>query len=188
MPFNGPISVLSLAVRQSGNTETTESTEDTEKAGKDEDGEQGKGAESRYVIGQACVSLNVERIAMELVASRLTRNILTAALDVHRALGPGLLESSYRACLEHQMRLDGLEVRREVPIPVQFRGLRLDCSYRADLIVNGTVLVELKAVERLLPIHEAQTLTYLKLSGLRVALLLNFNSTSLKHGVRRFVR
>lgn len=125
---------------------------------------------------------------MQLVASGITRGVITAALEVHRALGPGLLESSYRACLEHQMRLDGLRVRREVPIPIDYKGLQLECSYRADLIVNDLVLVELKAVERLLPIHEAQALTYLKLCNLPVALLLNFHSTRLKHGLRRFVR
>ena len=125
---------------------------------------------------------------MALIGPGITREIIKAALEVHRALGPGLLESTYRACLEHQLGLDGLKVRREVPIPIDYKGLRLECSYRADLVVNDVVLVELKAVEHLLPIHEAQTLTYLKLSRLRVALLLNFNATSLKYGLRRFVR
>ena len=125
---------------------------------------------------------------MQRVEFGLTERILSSALAVHRELGPGLLERTYRACLVHQFRLDGIEAQAEQPIRFDYRGLAIDCAYRADLVVEGRVLVELKAVERLLPIHEAQLLTYLKLSGLRVGLLLNFNVRSLRDGLRRLVR
>ena len=123
-----------------------------------------------------------------LLSANLTERILRAAIEVHRELGPGLLENTYRCCLVHQLRLEGLTVQSEVPIPITYKGLALDASYRADLIVENTALIELKATERLLPIHEVQTLTYLKLAGLRVGLLMNFNVTSLKHGIRRLIR
>lgn len=108
-------------------------------------------------------------------------------MEVHRLLGPGLLEGTYRKCLVHQLGLDGMSVRAEVPIPVTYKGLRLDASYRADLIVDETVLVELKAVEQVSQVHCLQTLTYLRLSRLPVALLINFNVPRLKSGIRRFV-
>ena len=117
----------------------------------------------------------------------LTWRILRSAIEVHRHLGPGLLESAYRECLVDEMSHDGLSVQREVPIPIVFRGRKIDFAYRADLIVEKEVLVELKAVEHLLPVHEAQTLTYMRLGGLHVGLLLNFHATLLKDGVRRFV-
>ena len=125
---------------------------------------------------------------MDLICSQLTEGVLCAAFEVHRQLGPGLLESTYRNCLEHELRLNGLSVYREVPIAIRYKGLDIEASYRADLVVEEAVLVELKAVEHLLPVHEVQALTYLKLSGLRVALLMNFNTRSLKNGLRRFVR
>jgi GxxExxY protein len=118
----------------------------------------------------------------------LTRRILGGAIEVHRALGPGLLESSYRTCLVRQLEMDGLAVRPEVPIQVSYKGLLLPTAYRADLIVEDTALVELKAVEKLLPVHEAQLLTYLKHACLPVGLLLNFNMPTLRDGVRRFIR
>ena len=117
-----------------------------------------------------------------------TERILAAAYAVHSCLGPGLLESTYRACLVREMRERGLDVREEVPIPIRYRDRDIEFGYRADLIVEDSILLELKAVEQLLPIHEAQTLTYLKHSRLRVGLLLNFNVIHLKTGVRRFVR
>ena len=118
----------------------------------------------------------------------LTEKIIGSALEVHRALGPGLLESTYRTCLVHQLGLDGLRSRCEVPIPIDYKGLYMDASYRADLIVEGEILLEIKSVESLLPVHTAQTLTYLKLCKLRAALLMNFNETRLAHGIRRFIR
>jgi GxxExxY protein len=117
----------------------------------------------------------------------LTQSILGSAMTVHSYLGPGLLESAYRACLVKELRHCGLEVSEEVRIPIVYRGVEIECGYRADLIVAKKVLIELKTVERLLPIHDAQVLTYLKLTGLRVGILMNFNSTSLRHGIRRLV-
>ena len=117
----------------------------------------------------------------------LTWRILRSAIEVHRQLGPGLLENAYRECLVDEMRADGLSVEREVSLPIVFRGRKIDFAYRADLVIEKEVLVELKAVEELLPVHEAQTLTYMRLGGLRVGLLLNFHATLLKNGIRRFV-
>src|SRR5438132_8926810 len=108
-------------------------------------------------------------------------------MSVHRELGPGLLENAYRACLLRQLQLGGLAATTEIRIPFTYRGAQVDCGYRADIIVPDQVLLELKTVERLLPIHDAQMLTYLKLSGLRVGLLINFNSINLRHGLRRLV-
>lgn len=124
----------------------------------------------------------------EYLHSGLTRRIVGAAIDVHRALGPGLLEPVYRKCLSH--RLSELEIahRLEVALPIEFRGTMLDCGYRMDLVVEERVVVELKAVDRLAPVHDAQLLTYLKLSGLRVGLILNFNSPTLRQGIRRLIR
>jgi GxxExxY protein len=119
--------------------------------------------------------------------SELTQRIIGSSLAVHRALGPGLLEGAYRACLAHKLRVDGLQVQQEVPIPVRFEGVELDISYRADLIVEEKVLLELKAVQQLGPLHESQLLTYLKLSGLRVGLLLNFNVMRLRSGIHRVI-
>jgi len=118
----------------------------------------------------------------------ITSRILSAAIEVHRYLGPGLLESTYRTCLVRELTERALRVQVEAPIPIDYRDLRIDMAYRADLIVEDSVLVELKAVEKILPVHEAQTLTYLKHSKLRVGLLLNFNVALLKQGIHRFVR
>ncbi len=104
-----------------------------------------------------------------------TSPIIGAAIEVHRNLGPGLLESAYEECLCHELHLRGIDCKRQVPLPVLYKGLKLDCGYKIDLIVQDEVVVELKAVERVLPIHEAQLLTYLKLTGKRVGLLINFN-------------
>jgi GxxExxY protein len=120
--------------------------------------------------------------------AELTRRILRCAYNVHRILGPGLLESTYRICVGHELKANGFAVSREKPIAITFRDLHIEASYRADLVVEDNVLLELKAVEKLLPIHEAQTLTYLRHSGLRVGLLINFNVPRLKLGLRRFVR
>ncbi len=122
-----------------------------------------------------------------LLGSAMTARILSCAMTVHTQLGPGLLESAYRACLVQELQWAGLGVRQEARIPIMYRNIEIDCGYRADLIVEEKVLVELKTVERLLPIHDAQTLTYLKLAGLRVGLLMNFNTIDLRHGFRRLV-
>ena len=124
---------------------------------------------------------------MELLARDLTGRILQSAFRVHSELGPGLLESAYRTCLVHELQASSIEAATEVPIPVRYRGIELDCGYRADLVVEKEVLIELKSVDRLHPLHSAQLLTYLKLSGLRVGLLFNFNTTFLQNGFRRLV-
>ncbi len=118
----------------------------------------------------------------------LTQGIIGAAIEVHRALGPGLMESAYEACLAFELQQRGMAVERQRPLHVVYRGLEIDCAYRMDLVVGGRVVLEIKSVERVMPIHEAQMLTYLKLSGLSLGLLINFNVQLLKDGVRRFVR
>jgi GxxExxY protein len=116
-----------------------------------------------------------------------TASIIGAAIEVHRQLGPGLLESAYEQCLCHELHLRGLPFKCQVDLPVAYKGVQLDCGYKIDLIVNDEVVVELKSVERILPVHEAQLLTYLKLSGKNVGLLVNFNSSLLTQGIIRRV-
>jgi len=117
----------------------------------------------------------------------LVERVLGCAIRVHRALGPGLLEATYQGCLWHEFRLRGLAFRCEVPVPVIYEGFEVKCAYRADAIVEDRLLLELKAVERFLPIHHQQTLTYLKLSQLKQGLRINFNSKRLVEGVKRFL-
>jgi len=119
--------------------------------------------------------------------SELTRRIIGAAITVHRELGPGLLEAVHEECLSFELGLIGLSFVRQKPIPVIYRGNKLDCGYRADLIVSGRVIVEIKAIASIAPVHEAVMLTYLRLSGCRIGLLINFHSAFLKDGVHRFV-
>jgi GxxExxY protein len=119
--------------------------------------------------------------------NEVSGQILDAALKVHKTLGPGLLESVYRACLTHELRSRGLRVRTEISMPVIYEGVRIDAGYRIDMLVEETVVVELKAVEKVIPVHEYQTLTYLRLSGYHLGLLLNFNVPQLRNGVRRIV-
>ena len=118
---------------------------------------------------------------------QLTHEIIGAAIAVHRELGPGLLEAVYEECLCHELSLRGLAFDRQKPIPVVYRGTKLDCGYRADIVVSGSVIVEIKAIANVAPIHEAVMLTYLRVSGCKIGLLINFHSTVLKDGVRRFV-
>jgi GxxExxY protein len=113
--------------------------------------------------------------------------VIEAAIRVHRVLGPGLLESPYQACLAHALIRKGLRVERQVPVPVVFEDIRLDCGYRLDLVVERDVIIEVKSVDKLVPIHTAQVLTYLRLTGARRALLLNFNGLTLKEGIRSFL-
>jgi GxxExxY protein len=119
--------------------------------------------------------------------NEITGTIIDSAMKVHSALGPGLLESTYEICLLHELRKRSLEVKSQLSLPVAYDGVRLDAGYRIDLLVESSVIVELKAVERLLPVHEAQTLSYLKLSGYTVGLLLNFNVVHFKNGIKRIV-
>jgi GxxExxY protein len=120
-------------------------------------------------------------------AENVARQSIDAALQVHKALGPGLLESAYEHCLAHEISRRGLPVQRQAALPIVYEGEKLDAGYRLDLIVDGSVIVEIKSVDALAPIHEAQVLTYLKLSGSRIGLLMNFNVVLFKHGLKRFV-
>ena len=121
-------------------------------------------------------------------ANNLTRQIIGLAMRVHTRLGPGLLESAYEHCLCHEFERNALAYARQVELPLNYDGTLLDCGYRADLIVNSEVVLELKSVEHILPLHEAQLLTYLRLSQCRIGLLLNFNTLSLKNGICRRIR
>lgn len=116
-----------------------------------------------------------------------TSMIIGAAIEVHRVLGPGLLESAYEACLVHELRLKNLRIEYQKPLPVFYKDVKLDCGYRLDLVVENQVIVEVKAVNSLLPVHEAQLLSYLKLSDCRRGLLINFNVKMLKEGIRRII-
>ncbi len=122
-----------------------------------------------------------------MIHEEITEQIIGAAIEVHRALGPGLLESTYEACLAFELGKRGLRIEEQRAIPVVYQNVKLDCGYRIDLLVNKKVIVEIKAVESLLPIHEAQLLSYLKLSGCKVGLLINFNVRVLRVGLKRLV-
>jgi GxxExxY protein len=116
-----------------------------------------------------------------------TQSIIGACIEVHRHLGPGLLESAYEACVCRELSQRLIPFERQRPLPIDYKGELLDCGYRLDIVVDSRIVVELKAVEKLLPIHEAQMMTYLKLSGLRLGLLINFNVPVLKQGIKRMV-
>lgn len=117
----------------------------------------------------------------------LTSKVIGIAIEIHRALGPGLLESAYEACLCHDLREAGFVINNQVPLPVVYKDVRLDCGYRLDIVVNNELILELKAIDKILPIHEAQLLTYLKLTGIKKGLILNFNTPVLKNGIKRLV-
>jgi GxxExxY protein len=119
--------------------------------------------------------------------NQITDKVIGAAMAVHRALGPGLLESAYEACLAFELAERGLNVERQKALPVVYRGVQIECGYRLDLVVDDVVIVEVKAVERLNAVHEAQLLSYLRLSGHPLGLLINFNVMLLKHGLKRLV-
>jgi len=119
--------------------------------------------------------------------NEVTQAVIGAGIEVHRALGPGLLESAYEECLCRELDLRKVQFERQYHLPVNYKGIRLDCGYRLDLLVAGMVVVEIKAVDRLLPIHQAQLLTYLRLGGWKAGLLMNFNDGALKQGIRRVV-
>jgi GxxExxY protein len=118
---------------------------------------------------------------------QITRRIIGAAIEVHKTVGPGLLESAYQACLAFELREGGLKVEEQIALPVVYKNVSLDCGYRIDLLVKSEVVVEIKAIEALAPIHEAQLLSYLRLSGKRVGLLINFHVRMLKDGLKRIV-
>lgn len=117
----------------------------------------------------------------------LSNRVIGLAIEVHRHLGPGLLESAYEACLAHELELAGIPFARQRELPVRYKGLSLDCGYRVDLLVDSQLVLELKSVGNLLPIHEAQLLTYMKLANKRTGLLINFNERYLKDGIKRMV-
>jgi len=119
--------------------------------------------------------------------NQISGSIVDAAFKVHNTLGPGLLESAYEACLAHELKKLGLRVASQVSLPVVYDGVAIEAGYRIDMIVQDSVVVELKAIEKILPIHQAQLLTYLKLSGIKVGLLINFNEVLLKQGINRLV-
>ncbi len=119
--------------------------------------------------------------------SELSNQVIGCAIEVHRALGPGLLESTYEQCLAHELKLNGIHFVLQHPLPVDYKGIRLDCGYRVDVLVQNEIILELKSVEQLLGIHEAQLLTYMKLAGIRQGFLINFNVRRLKDGLKSFV-
>ena len=118
---------------------------------------------------------------------QLSTKVIRAAIEVHKALGPGLLESTYKQCLAHELNINGINFKIESPVPVIYNGMKLDCGYRVDLLVENKIIVELKSVESLSNIHQAQILSYLKLANLRKGLLINFNVKLLKNGIKSFV-
>lgn len=119
--------------------------------------------------------------------NEITRKIIGCAIEVHWNLGPGLLESAYEECLAFELNKEGLKFRRQLPTPVVYKDIKLDCGYRIDLLVEESIVLELKVVDDFNPVHKAQILTYLKFSNKRIELLINFNVTVLKNGIRRFV-
>ena len=124
---------------------------------------------------------------LPLLEKESTEKIIGAAIEVHRVLGPGLLESVYQPCMAHEFSLRNMLYGQQIPLAVEYKGVRLDCGYRIDFVVENKVILELKAVEMILPVHEAQLLTYLKLTGCRVGLLINFNVPVLRQGIVRRV-
>ena len=117
----------------------------------------------------------------------LSNRVIGCALQVHRELGPGLLESAYEQCLAHELKLNGIDFELQHPLPVKYKDVRLDCGYRVDVLVEDKLIIELKSVEQIKAIHQAQLLTYMRLAGVKIGLLINFNVTKLKDGIKRFV-
>ncbi len=119
---------------------------------------------------------------------KLTEKIIGCAIEVHRTLGPGLLENTYQQCLSHELSLQSVPFKLQMPIPVQYKNIRLECGYRLDSLVDDCLILELKSVEKLLTVHEAQILTYLKLANISTGLLINFNDSILVKGIKRYKR
>ncbi len=117
----------------------------------------------------------------------LSGKIIGCAIEVHRHLGPGLLESAYEHCMSHELSLNGISFKRQLPLPVEYKEVKLDCGYKIDLIVENKIIIELKSVLNVLPVHKAQLLTYMKLTNVSVGLLMNFNVEVMKKGIDRFV-
>ena len=129
----------------------------------------------------------MEKRGNSLELNKITGKIIESAMKVHTALGPGLLESAYEACLAHELKKAGLSVQSQVGLPVVYDDVSVELGYRLDLLVEGTVIVELKAVEKITPLHQAQLLSYLKLSGRKLGLLMNFNVVHLRDGIKRVI-
>ena len=127
-----------------------------------------------------------QRTQRKMMKDPFTGKVIGCAIEVHRILGPGLLESTYQQCLAHEFRLKGIAFKLEHPLPVEYKGISLDCGYRIDILAEDKLIIELKAVEEIKGIHKAQLLTYLKLSGISTGLLINFNVERLKDGIQRF--
>jgi len=136
---------------------------------------------------KTCYLKNFRRRLYKMNINDLTGEIIGAAIEVHKALGPGLMESVYEECLCHEFGLRKIDYKRQQALPIEYKGVRLDCGYRIDVLVKGLVILELKSVDSLQPIHEAQLLTYLKLTDLKVGLLINFNVPVLREGIKRLV-
>ncbi len=117
----------------------------------------------------------------------LSKRVIGCAIDVHKNLGPGLLESTYEQCLAHELKCAKIPFRLQYPLPVNHNGVKIDCGYRVDLLVDNQVIVELKSVEKILPIYQAQLLTYMKLAGIKIGLIMNFNVRFMKNGIKRMV-
>jgi GxxExxY protein len=126
-------------------------------------------------------------MTLDIEQDPVSNKVLGLAIEVHKHLGPGLLESAYEECLGFELRQQGIGFQRQVPLPILYKGMQLDCAYRMDLVVERYLIIEIKTVEQLLPIHQAQLLTYLKLSNLRFGLLLNFNVALLRDGIKRMI-
>ena len=117
----------------------------------------------------------------------LSIKVINCAIEVHRHLGPGLIESTYEQCLAHEFKLNLIQFSIQHPLPVEYKGIRLDCGYRIDFLIDNSIIIELKSVDKLLPIHAAQLLTYMKLSHIRIGFLMNFNVKDIKQGIKRIV-
>ena len=143
-------------------------------------------AVERTAIEKLCLSFNG---FMEIIMNmnQLSSKIIGAAIEVHKTLGPGLLESAYEECLCHELSIQGLLLEKQKPLSIDYKGINLNCGYRLDIVVEKAVIIELKSCERIEPIHKAQLLTYLKLSGLKLGLILNFNVPLMRDGIVRIV-
>jgi GxxExxY protein len=119
--------------------------------------------------------------------NQITERIIGCAIEVHRSLGPGLLESVYEECLAFELQDSGLRIERQKPVPVVYKNIKLDCGYRIDILVEKSVIIELKSTDSIIPVHEAQILTYMKLANKNIGLLINFNVTLLKNGLKRYI-
>ena len=124
---------------------------------------------------------------MNMVFDELSRKVIGCAIEVHRHLGPGLLESAYEQCMAHELSMARIPFRTQVALPIQYKAIHIDCGYRVDMLVDDQLIIEIKSVDKIIGIHEAQLLTYMKLSQIRLGLLMNFNVQLLRSGIKRFV-